>query len=130
MIIESYYRNKISNSEYKLPAPYYKAVELGLTNLDGWQFILKENVFGSLFDTIYEFNKPFIFLPFARRLDNDDVACFGISYLNFPVNCVAVVHLYVKPDFNSNYPTRKKPDFDTFWDWFRDAIEEVIERYP
>jgi hypothetical protein len=141
MIIPSYFQDKINDLNYKLPDSYYKAIELGLTNLDGWQFILNEKVFRSLFDKIYE-DVSCLFLPFARRNDCDDVACFVISCSILPINSIIIIHLdYSTKIYNpsptitygpslTQIPYGGKPDFDTFWDWFLDAIEEIIERYP
>ena len=58
-----------------------------------------------------------ILIPFARRGDNDDVACFELN----KGEEVQIIH-----DFASiGYEQRKT--YKTFWDWFRDAIEEMIQ---
>ena len=54
---------------------------------------------------------------FARRDDGDDIACFEIG----KGNKVQIVH-----DFASaGYEQRK--EYDCFWDWFKDAVEEMIK---
>ena len=70
----------------------------------------KENVVEKLFsDDIKSFLKVVC--------DNDDIACFEIGFNNE----VKIIH-----DFASaGYEQKKK--YQTFWDWFKDAIEEMIE---
>ena len=56
-------------------------------------------------------------IPFARRGDNDDIACFEVN----KGEQVMIIH-----DFASiGYEQREC--FDTFWEWFRYAIELMIE---
>jgi hypothetical protein len=57
------------------------------------------------------------YFPFARRQDNDDVACLDPTR----PGAVIVVH-----DFASA-GSEAKAVYETFWDWFRAAIEDMIE---
>ena len=57
-------------------------------------------------------------IPFARRDDGDDIACFEVG----KENRVQIIH-----DFASaGYEQRK--EYECFWDWFRDAVEEMINK--
>lgn len=55
------------------------------------------------------------YVPFARRQDNDDLACLEPS-----TAAVVIVH-----DFSSEGSERRE-SFATFWDWFRAAVEDMI----
>lgn len=56
------------------------------------------------------------YVPFAYRQDNDDVACIDVS----KPEEVVIVH-----DFASDGAELRKR-FDTFWDWFRAAVEDMV----
>ena len=57
-----------------------------------------------------------VLIPFARRDDNDDIACFELN----KGDEVQIIHDFA----SSGYEQRKV--YSTFWDWFREAIEEMI----
>jgi len=57
-----------------------------------------------------------ILIPFARRGDNDDVACFELN----KGEEVQIIHDFA----SSGYEQRNT--YKSFWDWFRYAIEEMI----
>jgi hypothetical protein len=56
---------------------------------------------------------------FAARFDNDDIACWeeGLP------SKVIVVH-----DFATEGYTNRR-EFANFWDWFRSAIEDMIQHH-
>jgi hypothetical protein len=55
-------------------------------------------------------------IPFAKRDDNDDIACFELN----KADEVQIIH-----DFASaGYEQRKV--YISFWEWFKEAIEEMI----
>jgi hypothetical protein len=88
---------------------------LNLVDLDLWYLMNKEQVeirIKGLKDR-YPQRK---LIPFARRDDGDDIACFEVG----KENRVQIIH-----DFASaGYEQRK--EYECFWDWFRDAVEEMI----
>ncbi|CUP87219.1 hypothetical protein BH721_03430 [Clostridium baratii] len=54
---------------------------------------------------------------FAKRDDNDDIACFELD----KGESVQIIH-----DFASiGYEQRK--EYNDFWDWLEEAIKEMIE---
>lgn len=55
-------------------------------------------------------------VPFARRDDNDDVACFEKG----KGDLVVVIHDFASPGYE------QKTVFPTFWEWFKYAIDEMI----
>ncbi|WNG48982.1 hypothetical protein F0U60_36325 [Archangium minus] len=54
--------------------------------------------------------------PFAYRQDNDDIACWGKGH----GEQVLIIHDFASPGFELERV------FPTFWDWFREAVEETI----
>ncbi len=102
------------NFEY--PEGLEKIVDLGLTDLDFW-FIL-EAPFARQY--CFDMQKRYPdrkLVPFAKRTDCDDVACFEI---NKP-KCVEVIHDFADPGWE------QRAEFSNFWEWFRDAMNEFID---
>ena len=56
-------------------------------------------------------------VPFARRGDNDDIVCFDIE---------KDVKVQKNHDFASAGWEQRR-EYNSFWDWFREAIDEMIE---
>lgn len=118
----------VSNMDIKLPdktmlpngfryqESFLKIVRLNLVNLDPW-LIMNSDQVTSRIEGLKERYPSRVLIPFARRLDNDDLACFE------PIKGegVQVIHDFA----SSGYEQRK--EYAGFWDWFRDAINEMIE---
>lgn len=101
---------------YNYPKEFLKIVDLKLTDLDLWYLMPKEQVEIRIKGLKNRYPKRKL-IPFARRDDNDDIACFEIG----KGNKVQIIH-----DFsNEGYEQRK--EYDCFWTWFKDAIEEMIK---
>jgi len=60
------------------------------------------------------------YIPFAVRQDNDDVACWRASSNSE----VLIVHDYSSPG------RELRNSYVSFWDWFRSAIDDMIEFDP
>lgn len=58
--------------------------------------------------------------PFARRQDNDDVACWEKSQPGE----VVVIHDFASPGHE------QRQRHSSFWEWFQSAIEDMIEFEP
>jgi hypothetical protein len=54
-------------------------------------------------------------VPFARREDNDDVACWDSK------KRVVIIHDFASPGYET------KLELNCFWDWLRSALEATIE---
>ena len=103
-----------------LPKGYLVAKELNLVNLHPWHFVADEE-FDYLFSGI---NKRFpdrSVIPFARRTDSDDVACFIVSDAEQPAGKIMVVHDFATPGYEVVVR------LEGFWEWFRYAANEMIE---
>lgn len=101
---------------FSYPQSYLKAVHLNLMDLEPWH-IMNSNEVKLRIDGMKVRYPDRILIPFARRGDNDDVACFELH----KGEEVQVIH-----DFASaGYEQREV--YKTFWDWFRSAIEDMIQ---
>lgn len=101
--------------DYIYPEEFLKVVDLNLIDLDLWYIMPEERVKNRIkgLKNRYPARK---LIPFAKRDDCDDIACFEVG----KDNKVQIIH-----DFASaGYEQRK--EYDCFWGWFRDAVEEMI----
>lgn len=98
------------------PKPLLKLVRLNLVNIEPWIILNGDQVISRMEGLRRRYpNRELI--PFARRIDNDDLACFE------PIKGMGVQIIH---DFaSSGYEQRK--EYADFWDWFRDAVNEMIE---
>ncbi len=55
-------------------------------------------------------------IPFAKRKDCDDVACFELEKLGK----IDIIHDFCDSGWE------QRGEYDSFWDWFMEAIEEMI----
>lgn len=101
---------------FRYPESFLRIVKLNLVDLDLWYVMDKEQM-RCRYEGLKERYPNRALIPFARRDDNDDIACFELN----KGEEVQIIH-----DFASQgYEQRKK--YKMFWHWFRDAIEEMIE---
>ena len=95
---------------------FLKIVELNLVDFDFWYLMSKEQVEKRI-KGLKERYPDRELVPFARRDDSDDIACFDIK----KNSKVQIIH-----DFASaGYEQRK--EYNTFWEWFKEAIQEMID---
>jgi hypothetical protein len=99
---------------FEYPAEFIRVVELGLTNLEPWWILQGDRLRERLLGLDSRFPDRNL-VPFARRQDNDDVACWDVSRGN-----VVVIH-----DFASS-GWEQRAEFDDFNAWFRVAIEDLL----
>jgi hypothetical protein len=106
----------ILDKGFKYPDSFLKVIELDLVDFDLWYIMDEEQVQGRIKGLEKRYpNRSLI--PFARRDDNDDIACFEID----KGERVQIIH-----DFASKgYEQRK--EFNDFWEWLQSAIKEMIE---
>ena len=102
--------------EFEYPKEFLKIVHLGLVNFDFWYLMDYEQTEWRI-KGLKERYPDRKLVPFARRDDNDDIVCFDIDR----DGRVQKIH-----DFASAGWEQRK-DYESFWDWFREAIDEMIE---
>ena len=109
------YNVKAIYSDYVYPAEFPKIVELNLVDFATWYLMNNGQVDIRIKGLRGRYpNRKLI--PFARRDDNDDIACFEIG----KGNKVQIIHDFAGEGFE------QRKEYECFWDWFRDAIEEMI----
>jgi hypothetical protein len=102
---------------FMYPAQFNRIIELGLTNLEPWKIMS-----GSyLIERLRGLQKRYPeqrYVPFARRTDNDDLACWEPTVNS---RSVLIVHDFASAGWERN---EQYADFDA---WLRQAIEDLIE---
>lgn len=101
---------------YKYPVAYAKIVELGLLDFGMWYLMSNEQI-GTRIKGLQSRYPKRKLIPFARRDDNDDIACFEVGKED---------HVQIIHDFATAGSEQRK-EYNCFWDWFRKAIAEMIE---
>jgi hypothetical protein len=102
--------------KFEYPAAVYKLLECNLINFDVWYFMDEMNAKLRL-DGLRERYPNRNLIPFARRGDCDDIACFEVGQEE---------KVYVIHDFATNgYEQREQ--FESVWDWLKYAINIMID---
>jgi hypothetical protein len=101
------------------PGPFHRLLNQKLTDLIPWHLMSGAEMAERHAGLQRRFPQRELW-PFARRQDNDDVACWE---KNQPA-AVVVIHDFTSPGHE------QRRSFSSFWDWFRFAIEEMIEFEP
>src|SRR5688500_15365676 len=98
------------------PNEFVRLMEMNLDYIEPW-FILKGDFLLDTFVALRSRYPSRQLIPFARRQDNDDVACWEVG----SEGDVVIIHDFATPGWEQ----RKR--FPDFWSWFRQAIEDMIE---
>lgn len=103
-------------NNFVYPKAIYKLLELNLTDFDVWYFMDKESAKIRI-EGFRERYPERNLVPFARRDDCDDVACFEVG----KGEKVFIVH-----DFASS-GWEQREIYENVWEWFKDVIDTMIE---
>jgi len=99
------------------PSEFKKMFDLNLTNLAPWS-ILDDDALKIRINGLKERFPEADLVPFAKRGDRDDIACWEKSGGNKKV--------FVFEDFDpSSWEDRIV--YNSFWDWFKSAVNDMIE---
>ena len=111
---------EIRSKKFEIPREYYRIHDLRLTNIQPWYF-LDVQEFGTIYKGIQRRYPQRVLLPFARRQDDDDVACFVVDSGDYARDQVLVIHDYTSSgaEVDNSLPS--------FWNWFHMAINEMID---
>ena len=101
-------------SGFMYPSEFMRVVDLGLTNLEPWWILGGELLTDRARGLRQRFPRRSL-VPFAKRQDNDDVACWDVAR-----NKVIVVHDFGDPDAGD------RGEYENFYSWLRRAIEDLI----
>lgn len=101
---------------FSYPREFIYVLSLGIENICPWHFIDGEELKHVFVDMCARYpSKGYI--PFAKRQDNDDTAC----WVSGEPAIVVIVH-----DYCTNGHERRE-EFKSFYDWFKQAIDDLIE---
>jgi hypothetical protein len=97
-----------------IPVGLEKLYRLKIADLTPWHLMPRELALKRLHGLRQRYARKYV--PFARRQDNDDLACLDPKL----PGRVVVVH-----DFAAE-TTEARHEYSNFWDWFRAAVEDMI----
>lgn len=101
---------------FSYPRQFSRIVELGILDLEPW-YLLQGNALRNTMSGLAERYPQHRIVPFARRQDNDDVACWQVG---------SSEEVHILHDFATG-GWEQRMTFPTFYDWLRQAIEDLIE---
>lgn len=99
------------------PPLFIRTVESGLVDLDPW-YILQGDELVRRFVGLRQRYADRELVPFARRGDRDDVACFDIDGAG---EAISVIEDFSPPGFEQH------ETYPNFGDWLRSAVNDFIE---
>jgi hypothetical protein len=99
------------------PNNLVRAIDLGLKDFDLWWIFEGDLLRGRLSGLKKRYPTRRL-VPFAKRQDNDDIACFDLDN-----GKISVIHDFASPGWEQRGEGRI---FDTFEDWLRQAIEDML----
>ncbi len=100
--------------EFAYPPEFIRTVELGLLSLEPWWVLVGEQLHFTLSGLQKRYPEE-IYIPFAARQDNDDIACWTETGLE-----IVIVHDFASAGFE------RQGGFPHFHAWLRAAVEDFI----
>lgn len=100
---------------FSYPTSFVRVVELGLIDIEPWRILGGDELRGLMYGLAERYPEREL-VPFARRQDNDDVACWAES-----TSGVVVIHDFASPG------SEQRENYENFHGWLRRAIEDLIE---
>lgn len=107
--------NEEINNNFTYPQEFLRIVEQNLLDFDPW-IILQGERLRIRYQGLQDRYPNRLLIPFARREDNDDVACWEVGN-----DKIFIIHDYSTQGYEN------KKEIDNFWDWLREALEATIE---
>ena len=101
--------------EYHYPEIYKKVIVLGLINLYPWSLMNPDSVKKHLEGLQKRYPERKL-IPFAKREDNDDLACFDADKGE---EIVQRIHDFAAPGWE------QKQTFKDFSEWFKNAFDDM-----
>lgn len=115
--IKKYYK------DFEYPKHYLAALELGLVDFYFWYFfgVVKEDDIESRIEHLQEWYPTRKLIPFARRGDCDDIACFEVG----KGEEVQIIHDFA----TSGWEQRGGRTYKNFFEWMQAAVDEFVNNY-
>jgi hypothetical protein len=101
---------------FSYPPQFKRFIETGVVGLEPW-FFLSGPQLRSTAKGLSGRYKDRNLIPFARRQDNDDIACWQVG----EAGRVVVIHDFA----SSGWEVRS--DYPGFYDWLRAAINDFVD---
>jgi hypothetical protein len=101
---------------FQYPGAFLRLVGRGLLYFEPW-FVLQGEQLRQRFRGLKDRYPDRILVPFARREDRDDVACWD---QNLPGR-VVIIHDFTEPGWE------QREVLEDFYTWLRRAVEDMIE---
>ena len=105
---------KIYNG-FEYPYQLQKVASLDLVDFDYW-FIMDAELAEAYTNGMKSRFPARNLIPFAKRCDCDDVACFELE----KPGKIEIIHDFCSPGWE------QRGEYDSFWAWFMEAVEEMI----
>lgn len=102
---------------FQYPDAYNEFVERPLPDLEPWRFF--DTTLESRFLGLRTRYPARVLVPFARRIDSDDVACFDASQPSRDPR-VLMIHDFASPGWEL------RDEFGSFKDWLKAAQQESV----
>lgn len=103
-------------NNFVYPQAIAKLLELNLTNFDVWYFMDLESVKIRLAGLQKRYPDRQL-VPFARRGDCDDIACFEVD----KGDRVFVIHDYASKGYE------QREIYENVWEWLKEVVNIMIE---
>ncbi|UZO80659.1 hypothetical protein NBT05_17240 [Aquimarina sp. ERC-38] len=97
---------------------YKRLLDLNLENFEPWRILSKSQSDKYGKDLRKRYSKRNL-IPFARRIDCDDVACWDLSKTE------SIEKIYIIHDFASE-GWEQQEEFENFDDWFKEALNDMF----
>jgi|HubBroStandDraft_1064217.scaffolds.fasta_scaffold53292_1 hypothetical protein len=104
---------------FEYPPDFLSVCQTGLSEFRPWK-ILHEPYISSRMAALKTRYAHRDLVPFALRLDCDDVACWDRA----STPRVVIIHDFASVDWES------RKTYETFWDWFRAAMNDFTDFEP
>ncbi|SDJ72502.1 hypothetical protein SAMN04487820_101493 [Actinopolyspora mzabensis] len=101
---------------FNYPTEFVRVVGLGITDMEPWAILEGEGLLARYAGLQKRYPDRNV-IPFAHRIDNDDVACWDLDR----DARVVIVHDFASPGWE------RQGEFGGFYDWLRQAVEDLIE---
>lgn len=117
---EFFISNKLIPQDFSYPSSYLDFVKESLPNLEPWDYFFDKEEIDFFFRGLQERYPKRILVPFARRVDNDDVACFDGADTSGDSR-VMIIHDRASPGWENH------GEFENFLEWLDFAKEQAKE---
>ena len=107
---------KMDSLIFNYPESYEKILDLGLYDFDIW-FIMDCEQATDIYNGMKKRYPNRNLIPFAKRVDSDDTACFELE----KGTRIQIIHDFADAGYE------QRGEFNDFWEWFNNAINEMIE---